>query len=111
VGRGSVEYYRNPTAIGGVVASHFCTDFSSNAQLNATISKWDAGSPMTWASDSGNEWWQMYFIPGSSIAIEEGRFFLPQNSSFGISVTPPVGNTSMKISINIALYKFDKELL
>ena len=103
-GGGTLEYYRNPTISGGTIAAHYNTDFSNDDELDATILH-------SMTTMTGDEWWTAYLGVPSSVAIEEGRFWIPTGSSFGIAITPPVGNTSMKISINIAAYLFDKDLI
>ena len=60
---------------------------------------------------TGDFWWTAYISAGTSSALEEGRIVLPKGRSFGISVAAPTGNTSMKVSINVAMYLLDIDLL
>ena len=104
---GTIEYYRNPTYTGGVAATQYNTEFSSDDQLDATVLTWSVGSPLVL---SGNEWWRGYVPVPSSNVVEEGRFVLNTNNTFGISIVPPASNTSMYVAINVALFVFDVDL-
>jgi len=104
VGSGILEYYRNPTVVGGTDMDVYNTNFSSGIEPTGTFVK-----QMT--TMTGDEWWATPIIPNSAAAIEEGRFVLPQGRGFGISVQAPASNTSMRININVAMYIFDITLI
>jgi len=103
-GGGILKYYINPTVAGGSAIVPTNTYFDSSDTLTGTFSK-------SLSSISGTAWWTAYISAGISYALEEGRIVIPKGRSFGISVIAPTGNTSMKISINIAMYLFDPLLL
>lgn len=103
-GGGTLKYYRNPTITGGTDITPNNTNFGSTRLQTGTFKK-------SLTTISGTVWWTAYFDAGSSIALEEGRIMLPNGSSFAISITAPTGNTSMDVSVNIAMYLFDTDLI
>ena len=60
---------------------------------------------------TGTSWWTGYITAGLSGFFEEGRIVIPNGRSFGISIQAPIGNTSMKVSINVAMYVLDINLI
>ena len=101
---GTLKYYRNPTYTGGSAIVPWITNFNSNKALDGTFLK-------SLSTIAGDVWWTGYITDKSSIIIDEGRILIPPGRSFGISVAAPTGNTSMKISINIAMYLLDTDLV
>jgi len=101
-----IRYYKNPTITGGTDIIPFNTDFSRGVSSAAVGAFKKNTTTMT-----GDNWWNMYTSDKTSIALEEGRIFIPPGYSFGIALEPPTGNTSMKININIAFYYFDAKLI
>lgn len=101
---GVIEYYRNPTVVGGTATVPACTDFGSTDVADGTF----LVSP---TSLTGTEWAKLYLPEQYGLVIEEGRFTLPQGSTFGMSIVPPTGNTSMKININCAFFYINVELI
>ena len=104
-GGGILKYYINPTVTGGTAVTPTNTNFSSNSTPSVTVKK------SVTSIDTGDVWWTGYLGAGSGVALEEGRIVLPAGSSFAISAAAPASNTSMKISINVAFYMLDTELL
>ena len=101
---GTLKYYRNPTYTGGSAIVPWITNFNSSKVLDGTFLK-------SLSTIAGDVWWTGYITDKSSIIIDEGRILIPSGRSFGISVAAPTGNTSMKISINIAMYLLDTDLV
>ena len=101
---GILKYYRNPTVTGGSAIVPYNTNFESSSEIEATSLK-------SLTTMTGDFWWTAYISAGTSSALEEGRIVLPKGRSFGISVAAPTGNTSMKVSINVAMYLLDIDLL
>ena len=101
---GILKYYRNPTVTGGSAIVPYNTNFESSSEIDATSLK-------SLTTMTGDFWWTAYISAGTSSALEEGRIVLPKGRSFGISVAAPTGNTSMKVSINVAMYLLDIDLL
>ena len=101
---GTILYYRDPTISGGTDIVPTNTNFGSTSNIEATVKK-------SLATISGTAWWSAYITDKQSFAIEEGRIVLPSGSSFAIAVAAPTGNTSMDISINVAMYNLDIELI
>jgi len=101
---GTLKYYKNPTVTGG----------DSITPTNTNFSKVDVkGVDLKNLAKmyGGTVWWSGRVAPASTMIVEEQRFCLPPGYSFGISYTPPDNNTSMKVSCNVAFYRFDMELL
>lgn len=103
-GGGTLKYYKNPTITGGTSITPTNTNFGSRRDCDVTAKK-------SLTTISGTVWWTAYFSPSSSTALTEGRIVLKDGDSFAISVEAPTGNTSMDISINIAFYEFDVDLI
>jgi len=101
---GTVKYYKNLTVTGGTDIVPTNTNFGSVSTAEGTFKK--GLTTMT-----GTNWWTGYITDKTSLAIEEARIVVPSGTSFGISVAAPTGNTSMKISINIAFYYLDTTLV
>ena len=101
---GILRYYRNPTYTGGSAIIPWITNFNSNKSLTGTFLK-------SLTTIAGDVWWTGYITDKSAIVIEEGRIIISPGRSFGISVAAPTGNSSMKISINVAMYLLDTSLI
>ena len=101
---GTLKYYLNPTITGGTIITPNNTNFGSTIAATGTFLK-------STTTISGNAWWTGYSTDKTSVIFEEGRIVVPSGSSFAISCAAPTGNTSMKISINVAFYYFDKNLV
>jgi len=101
---GILKYYRNPTYTGGSAIVPWVTNFSSNKTLDGTFLK-------GLTTIAGDVWWTAYITDKASLVIEEGRIIIPNGRTFGISIAAPTGNTSMKISINVAMYLLDTSLI
>ena len=101
---GILKYYLNPTCTGGASITPSNTNFGSRKTLEATCLK-------SLTTIAGTVWWTAQILPPLSVAMEEGRIVIPSGSQFGISVQAPTGNTSMAVSINVAMYNFDPALI
>ena len=104
-GGATLKYYKNPTVTGGTSIDPVATNFASTKTPSGTFSK------SVTSIDSGTVWWTAYVDASSSNALEEGRIVLTAGDSFLISLAAPTGNSSMAVSMNIAFYVFDKELI
>jgi hypothetical protein len=100
---GILKYYKNPVVTGGDSITPTNTNFA-----RAEVKGIDLRNV---ATITGSVWWTSRIAAGSALALEEGRFCLPPGYSFGISITPPDNNTSMKVSCNVAFYRFDMTLI
>ena len=108
-GDGTLTYYINPTANTSATAiTPVNTNFGATIE---SVGAFYSGTTAVEAFTGGNVWWTAYISDTQSIAIEEGRIVLPNGSSFGISIAPPTGNTSMAMSINVAFYYFNPQLV
>ena len=103
-GDGTLRYYISPTITGGTDIVPTNTNFRVSAGAEGTFKK-------SLTTMTGTPWWSMYASDKTSIALEEGRIYIPPGYSFGIALDPPTGNTSMKININIAFYYFNANLI
>lgn len=101
---GILRYYRNPPITGGTPVIPACSDFGATVTMSVTCLR-------TLTTMTGTAWWTAFIKPMTSNLVDEGRIILPSGSSFGISITAPASNTSMKVSINVAMYNFDRTLL
>lgn len=101
---GVLRYYKNPTVTGGTTIVPVNTNFVSIREAEGTFKK-------SLTTMTGTEWWTGYITDKTSIALEEGRIIVPSGNSFGISIAAPTGNTNMIVSINVAFYYFDTELV
>jgi len=101
---GTLKYYRNPTVTGGTAINPNNTYFDNSPDADVTASR-------SLTTMTGTVWWTAYITDKSSIALEEGRIVIPRGRSFGISIAAPTGNTSMIVSVNIAYYYFDAQLI
>jgi len=101
---GTLRYYRNPTYTGGSAIVPWITNFNSNKILDGTFLK-------SLTAIAGDVWWTAYITDKTSVALEEGRILIPQGRSFGISIAAPTGNSSMDVSVNIAMYLMDTSLI
>ena len=101
---GILRYYINPTISGGTTVTPINTNFGSRNTIEAATSR-------SLTTMIGTVWWTAQILPPLSAALEEGRIVIPSGSSFGISVEAPTGNTSMAVSINVAVYNFDQSLI
>ena len=104
-GGGTLKYYRNPTITGGTDIVPNNTNYGSVKTATGTFKK------STTTMTAGTVWWTSYITASCSIALEEGRIVLPAGSSHGVSVAAPTGNTSMALSMNVAFYFFDSNLI
>ena len=105
-GNGTLEYYKNPTITGGTDIIPVNSNFGSGNTMEGTFKK----SLTTMVDGGGTQdvhWWWASVSESSSNVVEEGRIVIPAGYSFGIAYTAPAGNTSQKISINIAMYEFE----
>jgi hypothetical protein len=100
VGGATIEYYKNPTVVGGTATVPVDCKFDDLEEPPGTFLK-------SCTSLTGTEWWLGYIGVGAGVEIEEGRIVLAPGRSFGVSITPPASNTSMVININIAFYYLD----
>lgn len=98
-----MRYYRNPTTTGGSSITANNSNFGNETTLDATILK-------SLTTMTGTEYAHDYLTVGSFL-FTEGQIVIPTGYSFGLSITPPVGNTSMKVTVAISGFLFDKELL
>lgn len=103
-GSGKLKYYLNPTVTGGTDIVPNNTNFGTNKTLTGTFTK--SQTTMT-----GTVWWIAQLSSPSSITVNEGRIIIPPGYNFGISIQAPTSNTSMIISVNIAMYLLDKTLI
>ena len=101
---GTLKYYTNPTITGGTIITPNNTNLGSSKSATGNFYK-------SLTTISGTVWWTAYITDKISIALEEGRIYIPVGNSFGISVAAPTGNTSMIVSINIAFYYINPELI
>ena len=102
---GDIKYYINPTVTGGSAATVTNTKFNSTTSLEATVLK------SVTSIDTGTVWWTGYITDKQAMVIEEGRIVIPPGSSFAISITAPTSNTNMDISINVAMFVLDINLI
>ena len=103
-GDGTLKYYLNPTITGGTTIVPNNTNFGTLRTANGTFYK-------SLTTISGTVWWTAYVTDKTSAELEEGRIAVTAGNSFGISIAAPTGNTSMNVSVNVAFYMFDKELI
>ena len=103
-GGGTIRYYKDVTVTGGTAITPNITLYGQPNAASGTFLK-------SVTTISGTEWWTGYIEASSSVALEEGRIVLPENSTHLISVAAPTGNTSMVVSINVAFFYFDTELV
>ena len=101
---GTLKYYINPTITGGTDITPSNTNFGSRREIDCTCKK-------SLTTISGTVWWTAYISPSSSTALEEGRIVLKNGNSFAISIQAPAGNSNMDVSVNIAMYNFDTDLI
>ena len=102
---GILKYYHTITSVtGGTDATITNTNFGVTNALSATVTQ-------STTFTGGSVWWTALLTASASVALEEGRIVLLPNSTFGISVQAPTSNTSMGISVNVAMYEFDSDLI
>jgi hypothetical protein len=97
---GILKYHKNPAITGGTDIVPNNTNFNDQTAALGTFKK-------SLTTLSGTVWWTGFFVPMSSITVDEGKFLINPGRSFGITLQAPTGNTSMKVSINIAFYYLD----
>ena len=102
-GSGTIKYYRNPTVAGGTTS----TTVSTNYRVESTPTATSLTSPSSMSG--GTVWWSGVLTTSLGFAVEEGIIILASGNSHGISITPPAGNTSLDININIAYYQINPE--
>lgn len=103
---GVLRYYRNPTITGGTAIVPFNTNYGSTLLAEGVFYR-----NLTTMTAAANVWWSAVLNENTSAALEEGRIVLPANASHGISIQAPTGNTAFLVSINVAFYYFDPELV
>ncbi len=101
---GTLRYYKDVTITGGTDITPSITYYGSSNSATGTFKK-------SLSTFSGTTFWTAYITDKQSIVEEEGRILLPPNGTHAITVEAPTGNTSMDVSINIAFYYFNKELV
>lgn len=101
---GYMSYYKNPTVTGGEDIEPVNTNFGSNRAAEGDFK-------INLDTISGTSWWQAYLPERTSKVSNEGLIVIPAGYSFGISVTPPPGNIGMNISINVAFFYLDSNLI
>ena len=106
-GVGLWEVLRNPTAgtiISGavVLASRLNTNFGSTATISVDGFKGTEGNTFTDGAiyDSING----LAVPQRAFLIETAGIVVPRGASIGIRYTPPTGNTSIIISVEVGAY-------
>jgi hypothetical protein len=97
---GILKYYRNPSYTGGTDIVPVASNFGSRKSMTGVFLK-------SLTTLTGTAWWTALITPMTSNVSDEGRIVIPPSSTFGISIKAPTGNTSMKVSINVAMYMFD----
>jgi len=103
-GGGTLRYYKDVTVVGGTAITPNITLYGQPNAAQGTFLK-------SVTSLSGTEWWTGLLEASTSIALDEGRIVLPKNGTHLISVAAPAGNTSMDVSINVAFYYFNTDLV
>ena len=103
-GGGTLRYYKDVTVVGGTAITPNITLYGQPNAAQGTFLK-------SVTSLSGTEWWTGLLEASTSIALDEGRIVLPKNATHLISVAAPAGNTSMDVSINVAFYYFNTDLV
>jgi len=101
---GTLIYYKDVTITGGTDITPQVTKYSSPSVAVGTFKK-------SLTTFSGTAWWTAYITDKTSVELEEGRIILPTNGTHAITIAAPTSNTSMAVSINIAFYYFDEELV
>ena len=107
---GILRYYKNPTsATGGTAIIPNITNYGSTITAVGTFLSGNTATPITLTG--GTVWWSAYLTDKLSMALEEGRIVVPNGSSHAITVAAPAGNTSMFLSLNVAFYYFNPQLI
>jgi len=101
---GTLTYYHTVTITGGTDIVPNNTSYGSTDSAIGTFKK-------SLTTFSGTAWWTGNITPTSSVALDEGRIVLPANATHAITVAAPAANTSMDVSINIAFYYLDEDLV
>ncbi len=101
---GTLRYYKDVTITGGTDITPNITYYGSSNSATGTFKK-------SLTTFSGTTLWTAHITDKQSIALEEGRILLPPNGTHVITIEAPVSNTSMDVSINIAFYYFNRELV
>jgi hypothetical protein len=104
VGGGKMRYYKNPTVTGGSALTPVNTNFSFPDVLGLDLK---GLTTMT----GGTVWYVGYFAASSTMVVDEEKFCVPPGYGFGLSIEAPASNTSMVLSVNIAFYRFDINLI
>lgn len=88
-----VNWYKNPTAMTVATASAALNqNFGSSNTLDADVQYGASGSAFT-----GGTLVASLALPIAQFNQIPANLVLPKGSSFGISITPPTGNTSMPV--------------
>lgn len=104
-GVSTIDIYADPT--GGTIISNavdadiiFNMDLGSARDLDANVYKGAEGNTLT----GGVHAFSGYQAPSNARVISVGQLLVPKGESFGITVTPPTGNTSMNVQAIISGY-------
>lgn len=106
----TLRYYVNPTETAGTGTAIIPTNTNFGSTV-AAVGTFKSGGTTIDIFSGGVVWWTAYITDSISVALEEGRIVIPNGSSFGISVVTPLGNTSMAVSINVAFYYLNVNLI
>ena len=104
-GQGTLKYYRNPTVTGGTAITPVNTNYGSTSSATGTFTRTQT------TMSGGTVWWTESISNPDSVAREEGRIVIPPGSSHGVSLAAPTSNSSMAVSMNIAFYYLDPDLI
>lgn len=89
------------TVLSGSDARQFNIDISSGNELNIISKQGQEGSTIT----TGNDVFKSYILSSGAVIPFSNYTSLRKGSSFGITIEPPVGNTSMKVQAIIFFIK------
>lgn len=91
-----INFYKNPTSMTVATASSALNqNFGSSNNLSADVQYGASGSAF-----SGGTLVAQIALPVGQFNQIPATLVLPKGSSFGISVTPPTGNTSMPVQFS-----------
>lgn len=97
-GSGLWRYYANPTITGGTTVIPANTNLGSPYAAEVTCLK-------SLTTMTGTAWYTGQFLAPIGIVSDEGRLIIAPSKSFGITIQAAAGNTSMKVSINVAFMR------
>lgn len=99
-----VNWYKNPTSISsGTTTQGLNQNFGSSNELNAIVQFGRQGSTVT-----GGGLAAILSFPIGQFNQLDANLILEKGSSFVITVTPPVGNTSMNLQFGTRSFKYNK---